>query len=273
MSTSTAGQDIGALKSRLKNTWMAGDYDYFSRTMESGAREIFARLNVPPGAHLLDVGCGSGQLALIGARTGVKVVGVDIASNWIERARGRADAEGLDAHFQEADAEMLPFVDGTFDFVVSLVGAMFAPRPELVAAELVRVCRSGGTIAMVNWTPEGFIGQMFKAIAKHIAPPGMPSPVLWGDEMTVRERFGKNVAKLRFARHHYIFDMPFPPSEVVEFFRRHYGPTNRAFASLDPIGQAALRRELEDLWSSHNRAKGNWTHVPGEYLEVVATRA
>ncbi len=264
---------INDLKARLKNIWMAGDYDYFSRSMEPGAREFFSRLNVPQGAHLLDVGCGSGQLALIASRAGAKVIGVDIASNWIERARGRAEAEGLDAYFQEGDAEALPFVDGKFDYAVSVVGAMFAPRPELVATELVRVCRPGGTIAMVNWTPEGFIGQMFKTIAKHIAPAGMPSPVLWGDETTVRERFGNRIAGLRFARHHYIFDMPFPPSEVVEFFRSYYGPANRAFASLDVDQRIKLKSDLESLWSAHNRAKGDWTHVHAEYLEVIATRA
>ena len=178
------------LKARLKKTWMAGDYDRFSRYMENGARDFYERLDAAPGAHFLDVACGSGQLALIAAREGLEVTGVDIARNLIERARERAQAEGLPAQFEEADAEALPFEDASFDIVASLVGAMFAPRPDLVAQELLRVCSPGGTLAMVNWTPQGFIGQMFKAVSKFIAPSGMPAPVLWGDEATVRKRLG-----------------------------------------------------------------------------------
>ena len=162
--------------------------------MESSAVEFLNRLEIRAGTAVLDVACGSGQLALIAARRGARVTGVDIATNSIEAARGRAAAEGLDARFDEGDAEALPYAEGSFDVVATIFGAMFAPRPELVAAELVRVCRPGGTIAMANWTKDGFIGQMFKTIARFIAPPGMPSPVLWGDETVVRERFGANVS-------------------------------------------------------------------------------
>src|SRR5262249_43699349 len=156
--------------------------------------------DVTPGAHLLDVACGSGQLALIAAREGVQVTGVDIAENLIERAQIRSRAEGLPARFRVADAESLPFPDATFDVVVSLIGAMFAPRPHLVAKELTRVCVPGGTIAMANWTAEGFVGKMFRTIERFIAPPGMPSPLMWGDENVVRERFGSEVCELKFAR-------------------------------------------------------------------------
>ena len=144
------------LKARLKKTWMAGDYDRFSRYMENGARDFYERLDAAPGAHFLDVACGSGQLALIAARDGLKVTGVDIAGNLVERARERAQAEGLPARFEEADAEALPFEDASFDIVASLVGAMFAPRPDLVAQELLRVCSPGGTIAMVELDSTGF---------------------------------------------------------------------------------------------------------------------
>ena len=151
---------------------------------------------------------------------------------------------------------------------------MFAPRPELVAAEVVRVCRPGGTIAMANWTREGFIGLMFKTFARFIAPPGMPSPVLWGDEPVVRERFGTGVSSLRLTRVVYRFDYPFPPADVVEFFRQYYGPTTRAFATLGEADQAALRAALVELWASHNQAgKSGRTVVDSEYLEVVGVRA
>jgi SAM-dependent methyltransferase len=273
MNTLALAPEIETLKSRLRKTWSAGDYDYFSRYMETDARSFYDRLNVPPGAHLLDVACGSGQLALIAARDGVRVTGVDIAESLIERASARAAAEELPARFHVADAESLPFPDGCFDVVVSLIGAMFAPRPDLVASELVRVCLPGGTIAMANWTAEGFVGKLFRTIAKFIAPSGMPSPLLWGNETTVRERFASRVCDLRLARRDYTFDYPFPPSEVVNFFRLYYGPVNRAFASLDRAGRKSLHQELEAVWSAHNRARNGFTLVAAGYLEVIAVRA
>jgi SAM-dependent methyltransferase len=152
---------------------------------------------------------------------------------------------------------------------------MFAPRPERVAAELVRVCRPGGRIAMANWTPEGFIGRMFKVTGGHVPPPpDMPSPLKWGDEETVRGRLREGVSELRLTKRMCVFRYPFPPAEVVEFFREYYGPTQRAFAALDADGQAALRADLERLWAEHNlAADATTTHVEGEYLEVLATRA
>lgn len=266
--------DLDALKARLKATWMDGDYDYFSRFMESSAVEFLNRVRVAAGARLLDVACGSGQLALIAARRGAKVTGIDIAANWILAARGRAAAEGLDACFDEGDAEELPYGDSSFDVVASIYGAMFAPRPERVASELLRVCRPSGTIAMGNWTREGFIGKMFKTIGRFIAPPGMPAPVLWGDEDVVRERLGAGVSDLRLTRVNYRFDYPFTPAGVVEFFRKYYGPTKRAFASLAETELGALRAELVDLWASHNQAEApGRSVVDAEYLEVVGVRA
>jgi ubiquinone/menaquinone biosynthesis C-methylase UbiE len=273
MATSTVSPEVENLKTRLKTTWMCGDYDRFSRYLESGAREFYERLRIVPGSRVLDVGCGSGQLALMAAKDGLEVIGVDIATNSIERARVRAKEEGLRARFEEADAEALPFEDGNFDVVVSLIGAMFAPRPDLVAKELLRVCRPGGTIAMANWTPQGFIGQMFKTIARFIAPSGMPSPVLWGEEITVRERFGTGLSNLSLARRQYTFSYPFPPAEVVAFFRLYYGPMNQAFASLNADGREKLQGELETLWSTHNRTGADCTTVFAEYLEVIGTRA
>jgi ubiquinone/menaquinone biosynthesis C-methylase UbiE len=265
-------KDFDQLKIRLKTTWMTGDYDLFSRYLEKDAEQFFRRLGVTPGTRLLDVGCGAGQLALIAARAGAQVIGCDISTNWLEKARDRAAAEGLEITFEEADAESLPYKDAQFDAVISLLGAMFAPRPDRVAAELTRVCRPGGMIAMANWTPGGFIGQMFKTIAKHIAPSGMPAPVLWGDEATVRDRLREGIADLKYTLRIYHFDYPFSPDAVVEFYRANYGPMSRAFASLDVNGQETLRSELVRLWSAHNNAVGDATKVDAEYLEVVATR-
>jgi SAM-dependent methyltransferase len=266
--------EMDALKTRLKSTWMAGNYDHFSRYMESSAVQFLDRLEVPAGSTVLDVACGSGQLGLIAARRGLQVWGCDIAANSIAAARGRAQAEGLAAQFDEGDAEALPYADGQFDLVASIFGAMFAPRPDLVAKELLRVTKPGGRIAMANWTKEGFIGQMFRTIAKFIAPPGMPSPVLWGDEATVRERFGTGVSALRLTRVNYRFDYPFAPDGVVEFFREYYGPMTRAFEAVAQADRQGLRDDLVALWTTHNRATDpERTQVDAEYLEVVGTRA
>ena len=273
MSSNAPKSDVEALKTKLKATWNAGDYDRFSRYMEHDARAFYERLDVPPGSKLLDVACGSGQLSLMAARDGVDVTGVDIAPNQIQRAQARAKAEGLNARFQEGDAEDLPFADANFDFVTSLIGAMFAPHPDLVARELLRVCSPGGTIAMGNWTPEGFIGQMFKIVSQFVAPAGMPAPTLWGSEEVVRERLGQGVSNLTMTRRHYTFTYPFPTADVVEFYREYYGPTNRAFAALDEIGTKELRAALVELWSKNNRGGDELTVVPAEYLEVLATRA
>jgi len=266
--------EMQALKTKLKTTWNSGDYGTFAKYMEPGALQLLSEWKIPAGAHLLDVACGAGQIAIPAARAGIHATGVDIAGNWIEQARARATAEGLTAQFDEGDAEQLPYPDASFDVVVSVVGAMFAPRPELVAAELVRVCRPGGRIIMVNWTPPGFVGQMFKVISKHVPPaPGMPSAVLWGDEATVRARLQEGIKDLKLTRRIYpLFDYPFSVADVVEFFRQNYGPVHRAFAALNPESQATLRKDLEDVFSTFNRSTDGTTSLESEYLEVIAVR-
>jgi SAM-dependent methyltransferase len=270
---STAQPEMEALKTRLKGMWMAGDFGEIARIIETAGEEFIARLNLKPGDRVLDVACGTGNLAIPAARAGAIVTGADIATNLLEQAHARAESEGLKIQFDEGDAENLPYADSAFDVVATMYGAMFAPRPELVAAELTRVCRAGGRIAMANWTPEGFIGQMFKVTGKHVPPPpNMPSPLKWGDEETVRARLSEGIADLQMTRQMCAFKYPFSPAEVVEFFRMYYGPTQRAFGALDSPAQATLRADLERLWTEHNQATDNTTHVEGEYLEVVATK-
>jgi SAM-dependent methyltransferase len=264
--------EMETLKSRLKATWMAGDFDKIAQVYEPGAAEFVERLALAPGARVLDVACGSGNLSLPAARAGALVTGLDIAPNLIETARRRARASGLEVAFDEGDAEQMPYGDASFDLVVTMFGAMFAPRPERAAAELLRVCRPGGRVAMANWTPAGFIGRMFKTTAAHVAPPNIPSPLLWGDEAIVRERLGSAAAEIQLTRRMISFRLPMRPEQTVDYFREWYGPTLRAFAALDEDGQAALGRDLTRLWSEHNRATDGTTHVEAEYLEVVAVR-
>jgi SAM-dependent methyltransferase len=192
----------------------------------------------------------------------------------LEQAKKRAGAEKLDIVFEEGDAEQLPYPDGSFDIVLSMFGAIFAPRPEIAASELLRVCKPGGLLTMANWTPEGFISKTFRATAEMVPPPpGVPPPILWGDESTVRSRLGQGSSAIRCTRRKVQMAYPFPPKEVVNFFRRYFGPTQVAFSRLDEAGQAALAAKLESLWEQDNTATDGTTAVQGEYLEVGATRA
>lgn len=269
-----AADGLEKLKQRMRETWIAGDFGQIARYSARAAAEFVDRLNIQPGMRVLDVACGTGNLAIPAARRGAIVTGADIAPNLLEQARQRAASENLKIVFEEADAEKLPYGDGPFDVVMSMFGAMFAPRPELVSAELSRVCRPGGTIAMANWTPTGFIGQVFVVGAKYIPPPeGIPAPVRWGDANTVRQRLAPYASEIRATPRTAEFDFPFPPSQVVLFFREYFGPTKLAFARLNNEGQAAYAADLEELWRKNNEADSERTRIRGEYLEVVATRS
>jgi len=262
--------EIEQIKQRMRDTWMAGDFGEVARHIEQHAEDFVARRQITPGMQVLDVACGTGNLALLTARAGARTCGLDIASNLVEQARQRATAAGLDIEFIEADAEAIPYPDDQFDLVVSMYGAMFAPRQELTASELMRVCKPGGEVVMANWCPEGFVAEMFKVTARHVPPPaGIPAPVLWGKPEHACQclEHAKNV-QCRIVRVE--FDYDFSPADTVEFYRRYFGPTQRAFAALDAKGQVALRHDLEALWQSHNLAEPRRTHVEAEYLEVIA---
>jgi ubiquinone/menaquinone biosynthesis C-methylase UbiE len=265
--------DVEALKARIKATWTAGDYGRIAKFTERTADEFMHRRQVKPRSRVLDVACGNGNLSIPAAKAGATVIGIDIAPNLLDEARARAAGAQVNVTFEEGDAEELPYGDGAFDLVLSMFGAMFAPRPDLAARELSRVCRPGGQIAMANWTPTGFIGELFKVTGKYVSPPaGAPSPLLWGDEATVRERFRRDAPEIRIERRLAQLKFPYSIPETVEFYRLYYGPTLRAFASLADVAQAALRRDLEDLYAQHNKAADGATVIEAEYLEVVATR-
>jgi ubiquinone/menaquinone biosynthesis C-methylase UbiE len=270
MGDAAAASGLAELKRRMKLAWMAGDFGQIARLNERGGEEFVERLELKPGMRVLDVACGTGNTAIPAARKGAEVTGLDIAPNLLEQARQRAEQHALEIRFDEGDAEELPYDSASFDIVLSMFGAMFAPRPEQVAAELLRVCVPDGLIAMANWTPEGFVGKMFAVTSQHVPPPpGVPAPVQWGSESVVRERFGSK-ATIGVTKREILFDTPQSPHEAVEFFRKYFGPTQVAFSRLDANGQEALARDLVQHWENHNEGDANRTIVRLEYLEVLA---
>jgi len=271
----TSGPSLEQIKRSMRATWMAGDFGVVAKTILRGAEAFVARLALRPGTRVLDVACGTGNLAIPLARQGCVVTGVDIAPNLLVQARERASAEGLTACFDEGDAEQLPYEDASFDVVVTMFGAMFAPRPEVVASELARVLKPGGLLAMANWNPTGFSGQMFKVGGLHVPPPpGIAPPVLWGDEKTVLQRLAGPFTEIETTLIPIDFDLPMNPAETVAFFRRYFGPTQMAFGRLDETGQAALAADLEALWRGANIASDPESHtlVRNQYLQILAKR-
>jgi len=271
----SSGLQMEQIKASMRATWMAGDFGVVAKTISGAAEKFVERLPIVPGMRVLDVACGTGNAALPLARMGAVVTGVDIATNLLVQGRERAAAEGLAVKFDEGDAEQLPYADGSFDAVVTMFGAMFAPRPEVVASELARVLKPGGLLAMANWNPASFTGKMFKVGSMHAPPsPGLAAPVLWGDEVTVRERLGEKFDAIRTELIPVDFDMPVNAAGAVAFFRKYFGPTQMAFGRLDEVGQAKFAEALEELWAGANVAENpeERTLVKNEYLEVVARR-
>ena len=255
---------------RVRATWVSGDFGRIAKGYERSAGEFIARLGLDRGESVLDVACGTGNLTLPAARIGAAVTAIDIAPNLVAQAQARAVAERVSVTFEVGDAEQLPYANGTFQTVVTMFGAMFAARPQRAAAELLRVTKPGGRIAMANWTPTGFVGEMVRTTAGYVLPlSGIPSPLLWGVEDAVRSRLGEGSASLTLTRRFVTFEYPCGPEQVVNYFRLWYGPTLRAFAALDETNRDALRRDLEKLWTLHNRATDGTTRVLSEYLEVI----
>jgi ubiquinone/menaquinone biosynthesis C-methylase UbiE len=264
---------MGPTKEQIRALWSAGDFGQLAQYSRKTAEEFVSRLSIKPNDRVLDVACGTGNLAIPAARAGARVTGLDIAPPLLEQARKRAAEEKLNIVFEEGDAEQLPYAGAQFDVVMSMFGAMFAPRPDPVASELLRVCRPGGVIAMANWTPAGFAAKVFAAGARFAPPPqGVPSPLLWGDAETVKQRLGPGASQVTTTIRRIEMDFPFPPAGVVEFFRAYFGPVHTTFSRLEPAQQSEYAAALEKLWREDNQAPEGRTLVATEYLEVIAVR-
>jgi len=272
MTDMATAPDLAAIKQRQQATWASGDYHMIGTQILIVSELLVEALDIHSTERVLDVATGSGNAALAAARRGCPVVGVDYVPALLDRARRRAEAEGLEAEFVEGDAEALPFEDGSFDVVSSVFGSMFAPDQEQTANELARVCRPGGRIGIVAHTPEGFIGQLFKTNGKHVPPPaGLRSPVQWGTEQRLRELFGDTIAEIRVEKRHYTFRYR-SPEAYLDYWRRFYGPTMKSFEAVGEAGRAALEADLLDLIARFNRADDGTMVVPSEYLEAVIAK-
>jgi SAM-dependent methyltransferase len=260
--------DIATIKQRQQAAWASGDYSAVGTRLLPTAELLCDAVDLRAGERVLDVACGNGNAALAAARRFCQVIGVDYVPALLERARDRAKAEGLEVDFQEADAEDLPFPDDTFDVVLSTCGAMFAPDQERTAAELLRVCRPGGRIGMVNWTPDSYVGELFRAIGRQLPPPpGLRPPVLWGSEERLRELFGPEV---RISAPRRSFLWRFPSAEhQADFFASFYGPTNKALATLAPDAAAALKADMVETVRRFDVSDDDTLVLRMDYLEAV----
>lgn len=261
--------DFEAIKAKQRATWASGDFAVIGTTLQLMGESLCEAANLAAGSHVLDVACGNGNASLAAGRRFASVIGVDYVPALLARARERAQAERLSIAFIEGDAENLPFGEASFDTVLSSVGVMFAPNQARVAGELLRVCRTGGKIALANWTPEGFLGDLFRAVAQYVPPPaGLPSPFAWGREDDVRALFGSKARVVSSERKDFVFRYE-SPAHFIHIFRTFYGPTLKAFEALDEVGRARLDADLTRLLTSQDRRAGRALAVPAEYLEIV----
>jgi ubiquinone/menaquinone biosynthesis C-methylase UbiE len=267
-----AAPDLAAVKARQQATWASGDYAVVGATLQIVGETLCEAMDLRAGQKALDVAAGNGNVTLAAARRWCDVTSTDYVPALLDRGRARSTAEGWAIDFKEADAEALPFRDASFDAVVSTFGVMFTPNQDKAAAEMLRVCKPGGKIGMANWTPDGFIGQVFKAVGKHMPPPaGVRSPILWGTRARLDELFGAQASAIEAPPRDFIFRYR-SAQHWIDVFRSYYGPVLKTFAALPADGQAALLADITALIGRFNTAKDGTIVVPGEYLEVVIVK-
>lgn len=268
-----AAPDYSAIKTKQNAAWSSGNYAVVGTTLQIVGETLAEAMDIAPGSRVIDVAAGNGNATLAFARRWNDVTSTDYVQTLLDAGRTRAEAEGHDVRFQIADAEALPFEDGAFDAAVSTFGVMFAPNQEAAAAEMIRVCRSGGRIGMANWTQSGFVGQLFKTIGARVAPPaGVKSPAIWGDEAWIDATFGPSARTIKVTRRDFVFRYR-SPAHFVDVFRAFYGPVHKAFGALDADGQAALEADILDLIDRFNTASDGTMSGSSEYLEVTAVKA
>ena len=264
--------DLTAIKTRQHGAWSTGNYAVIGTTLQIVGENLVEALDLRAGSKVLDVAAGNGNATLAAARRWADVTSTDFVPSLLEQGERRAAAEGLSVRFQEADAEALPFGDAMFDVALSTFGVMFTPHQENAAAELARVVRPGGKIGLANWTPEGFIGQVFKTIGKYLPPaPGVRPPSLWGTGARLRELFGGTASSIRTTAREFTFRYR-SPEHFIDVFKTFYGPMNKTFAALTPEKQAAFTWDLLELLERGNRSGDETLVLPSEYLEVVIER-
>ena len=269
----TSTPDYSAIKAKQNAAWASGDYARIGTTLQIVGESLAEAMDLRPASSVLDVAAGNGNATLAFARRLCTVTSTDYVDALLARGRARAEAEGLDVTYRIADAEQLPFNDGAFDAVVSTFGVMFTPNQGKAASELLRVCRSGGMIGLANWTPASFIGEVFKRLGKHIAPPiGVSSPALWGTESWIAQTFGPQARAIAVEKKAFVFRYH-SPEHFMDVFRAFYGPIHKAFLALDPVGQAALASDLLETIARFNTATDGSMRVPSDYAEVIVTRA
>lgn len=268
-----AAPDLAAIKQKQQATWASGDFAVVGTTLQIVGETLAEAADIRAGERVLDVAAGNGNATLAAARRFAEVTSTDYVPALLDKGRARAEAEGLAVQFQVADAEALPFADASFDAVLSTYGVMFAPDHARAAAELLRVTKPGGRIGLANWTPEGFIGRLFRVIGAHVPPPaGLQSPALWGTAAHLDRLFGAGAARIRIDKRHFAFRYR-SAAHWIQVFRDFYGPTHKAFAALDAAGQARLEADIVALLDELNVGGPQALVVPGEYLEVVVTKA
>ena len=271
-SATPATPDLAALKTRQQAAWSSGNYAVVGTTLQIVGEELCETLDLRAGSKVLDVAAGNGMASLAAARRWCRVTSSDYVPALLEAGQARALAEGLSIEFMEADAENLPFASAAFDAVVSTFGVMFTPNQDQAAGELLRVCKSGGKIGLANWTPEGFIGQIFKTLGKYLPPPpGARSPALWGTRARLEEMFGRDASSIKTEPRLFNFRYR-SPEHFLDVFKTFYGPVLKAFAALDATAQENLRTDLHALIVRMNRSGDATMIVPSEYLEVVVTK-
>jgi SAM-dependent methyltransferase len=264
--------DLTAVKARQQGAWSAGDYGIVGTTLQIVGESLCEAMDLRAGSRVLDVAAGNGNASLAAARRFCDVVSTDYVPALLELGRRRAEGDRLSMQFREADAEHLPFADAEFDAVLSTFGVMFTPDQDRAAGEMLRVCRSGGKIGLANWTPDSFIGQLFRVLGKYIAPPaGVKSPSLWGTEARLRELFPARAASISAQSQQFVFRYR-SPAHWLEVFRTYYGPVHKAFAALEPARQAALEGDMMELMGRLNRSGDRTLVVPSDYLEVVIAK-